>query len=174
MRKGPRTLALIGFMGSGKSTVGRILARRLGRTFVDMDEHIVSRSGRSIAAIFAAEGEEAFRRLETECLADLARKRGQVVAAGGGAPMAPRNRDFFRTHARTFYLALPFQVVAARASNDGTRPLLTRPREELEAMYRARLPVYEELGRKVDTLGLTPDEVAERILELLAEDESPG
>jgi shikimate kinase len=161
-------------MGSGKSTVGRILARRLGMSFVDLDDLIVSRAGRSIAAIFAAEGEPAFRRMETECLLEIAHKPPCVLGAGGGAPVAPANHDFFRTVARTFYLVMPFGHVAARTVNDGTRPLLTRPPGELEALYRQRLPVYQHLGRSVDTEGLTPDQVADRIVSMLAEDDSPG
>ncbi len=148
--------------------MGRIVARRLGLRFVDVDDLVVQMAGRSIADIFSAQGEETFRRMESDCLRRIADEaEAVVVAAGGGAPMRADNRGFFRNHARTFYLCLPFHELANRVTDDGTRPLLARPEDELQALYRLRSPVYEELGERVDTAGKTPEEVARIIHERL-------
>ncbi len=164
-----RRVALIGFMGAGKSTVGLILARRLGLEFVDLDQLVARSQGRSIAQIFQTDGEEVFRRMESECLRTLMDRPPCVLATGGGTPIRPENRDFFLTHARTFYLALPFRDLMARTGSDGTRPLLARPKKEIEALYRSRVQVYRMLGEVVPARGCSPDEVARTILERLRE-----
>ena len=171
-RRGPGSpraprIALIGFMGSGKSTVGRLLARRLGYRFVDVDALIEEREGRSIREIFAAEGEEAFRRLESRALRELAAAQAIVAAAGGGAPIRPENRLFFTESARTFYLEVSFDEFLERTGADPARPLLERGTEELRKLYENRRPIYESLGRPVSTAGRSPAAVVEEILSLL-------
>ena len=172
-RRGPGSpraprIALIGFMGSGKSTVGRLLARRLGYRFVDVDALIEEREGRSIREIFAAQGEEAFRRLESRALRELTAAQAIVAAAGGGAPIRPENRLFFTESARTFYLEVSFDEFLERTGADPARPLLERGTEELRKLYDERRPVYESLGRPVSTAKRSPAAVAEEILSLLA------
>jgi shikimate kinase len=154
-------------MGSGKSTVGRLLARRLGYRFVDVDERIESRAGMSIREIFAAEGEEAFRRLESETLEDLAGEERIVAAAGGGAPVPVRNREFFAGAAASFYLEVSFEEFLRRTGSDPARPLLQRGTGELRSLYEQRRPVYESLGRRIPTEGRTPEEIVEEILRVL-------
>jgi len=163
----PVRLALIGFMGSGKTTVGRLLAARLGYAFLDMDEWLEGRSGRSIRQIFEQSGEEAFRELESSALRELASRRRVVIAAGGGAPLAEANRGFFR-QARTFYLEISFAEFLRRTAAAGAeRPLRGRPPEELERLFESRLPVYRELGETVSSEGRAPAQVVEEILEWL-------
>ncbi len=163
----PERIALIGFMGSGKSTVGRLLARALGYRFLDLDALIERRAGRPIRRIFAEEGEESFRRLETEVLLSQAGRRRVVIAAGGGAPMRPENQSFLRSACTTFYLEVSFAEFLRRTGTDPRRPLLQRSREELRALYHRRAPVYATLGRRLNTDGSSPQRLAGRIAALL-------
>jgi shikimate kinase len=163
----PPRIALIGFMGSGKSTVGRLLARELGYRFVDADQLIEKQTGRSIREIFAEKGEEEFRRLESLALEGLSRKRRVVIAAGGGAPIRLENRSFFTGSATTFYLSVSFEEFLRRTGIDPARPLLARGREELQELYNSRRPVYESLGRRIATDGRAPAEVAAEIIAVL-------
>ena len=162
----PARVALIGFMGCGKTTVGRLLAARLGYAFLDLDQWLERRRGRSIRQIFQESGEEAFRDLESSALRDLASRRRVVIAAGGGAPVREANRPFFRG-ASTFYLEISFQEFLRRTTASQDRPLLGRPPEELAALFAGRLPVYREIGERVLSEGRTPAQVTEEILERL-------
>ncbi len=166
--KAPPRVALIGFMGSGKSTVGSILAKKLGYRFVDLDAEVEKASGMKIADMFRLGGEPAFRVLESECLRSIAGRAGIVLAAGGGTPAQEANREFFRASAATFFLKTPLETALARAGEDGTRPLLSRGREEVRRLFESRSLVYSELGRAVETAGKTPLQIADEILEALA------
>ena len=153
---------LVGFMGAGKTTVGHILAERLGQPFVDSDVLIEQRTGRSIRDIFAAEGEACFRELEHATVAELVRGPEAVIALGGGAAEDPRTRALLRT-ARVIYLRVDYREALSRVGGDAYRPLLHRP--DLDQVYRRRLPVYESLSMlAVDTDGRQPDAVAHQIL----------
>ncbi len=162
----PRLIALIGFMGSGKTTVGRELAARIGWDFADLDALIEEGEGRSIADIFSALGESAFRSTESRYLSGLAGRERLVVAAGGGTPLSPANREFF-SGAATFFLSVSLPVALARTGDDPSRPLLSRGLSALQSLYETRLPVYRSLGREIDTDPLTPVEVAQEILRAL-------
>jgi shikimate kinase len=173
----PPRVALIGFMGAGKTTVGRILARKLGYDFIDTDDIIVKRAGAPIAAIFRSKGEAAFRRLETEALQSLAGRTRTVIAAGGGAPAQPANRQFFASCAVTFHLRVSLPNVRGRTGNPGVavRPLLSQGDQAVRRLYDTRRSIYEELGRPVETDGRSPAEVAEQIMLLLrGPTRSPG
>ena len=159
-------VALIGFMGSGKSTVGRLLASRLGYAFLDLDAWIEGQRGQSIRQIFETEGEEAFRELEASALRKLSTRRRVVIAAGGGAPVREANRAFFLETA-TFYLEISFAEFLRRTAASAERPLRGRPLEELAALFESRLPVYRELGMIVSSEGRAPAQVAEEILKKL-------
>jgi shikimate kinase len=172
----PTLVALIGFMGSGKSTVGPLLAARLGYGFLDLDALIEERAGKPIRRIFAEEDEEVFRDLESQVLQTLpgaaAAAQGQgegglVVAAGGGAPLRPENRRWFRERAVTFYLEISFDTFLTRTASDPARPLLLKSQEELRQLYESRLAAYREAGRRVraDTSG--PEQIVAEILRLL-------
>jgi len=159
-------IVLVGFMGSGKSTVGRLLAERLGRPFVDMDEEIERREGRPIPEIFARDGEAAFRRLERALVRELAARSGLVIAAGGGVVVDPENvTDFGRT-GLVACLAVSPATVLARVGQDPHRPLLQGgdPLARIVALLEKRRALYGAIPFRVDTDGLAPGAVAERVL----------
>jgi shikimate kinase len=166
----PDNVILVGFMGVGKSTGGRLLARRLGRCFVETDDMIVARDGRPIPEIFRQEGEDAFRRLEGEALEALALKSGEVIATGGGLPCREGRMDTLRTLGTVVWLRGTLPELLARASRGGGRPMRAgRTPEELQALYRAREPYYAQAHVTVDTSGLGLDQVVARVLAALRE-----
>ncbi len=166
MRKMPAdNILLVGFMGAGKSVVGRLLARRLGRCFVETDDMIVAREARSIAEIFRAEGEERFRALEAEALAALKLKSGDVIATGGGLPCREGRMETLRALGTVVWLAGDLADLCERAGRSGDRPMLAgRSAEELRALYRAREPYYRRAHIVIDTSGLGPEQVVARVL----------
>src|SRR5437016_5590380 len=149
MRRMPAdNLILVGFMGAGKSVVGRLLAHRLGRCFVETDDMIVAREARSIPEIFRAEGEERFRQLETEALEALTLKSGDVIATGGGLPCREGRMEALRALGTVVWLAGDLADLCERAGRSGDRPMLARRTvEELRALYRAREPFYRRAHR---------------------------
>jgi 3-dehydroquinate dehydratase type I len=160
-------VVLVGFMGAGKTTVGQIMAERLGQPFVDSDVLIEQRLGRDIRDIFRTEGEPYFRQLEHVTVAGLVRGPDAVVALGGGAAEDPRTRAALR-HARVVYLRVSYEEAMARVKSDEFRPMLHRP--GLDELYRRRLPVYEDLSvLTVDTDGRRPHAVALEVLAQLTE-----
>jgi shikimate kinase / 3-dehydroquinate synthase len=153
---------LVGFMGAGKTTVGHIVAERLGQPFVDSDVLIEQRLGRNIREIFATEGETYFRELEHATVADLVRGRDAVIALGGGAVEDPRTRALLR-NARVIYLRVDYDEAMSRVQGDEYRPMLHRP--DLDQVYKRRLPVYEDLSvLTIDTDGRRPDAIAREVL----------
>ena len=155
---------LVGFMGAGKSSVGRILARRLGRCFVETDEMIVAKEGMSIPEIFTAKGEPYFRALEEEVVNLLALKTGNVIATGGGLPCREGRPDMLRALGAMVWLSGEFDVLYRRALGAGQRPMLAgRSREEAEALYRSRTAFYAQADIAVDTTTLGPDQVAAQV-----------
>jgi shikimate kinase len=169
MRRMPGdNVILVGFMGAGKSTVGRLLARRLGRCFVEADDLIVGRAGRSIPEIFRTEGEEHFRQLEAVALEALRLKSGDVIATGGGLPCREGRMEALRELGTVVWLAGDLADLRERASRSGDRPMLAgRTTEELAALYRAREPYYRRAHLLIDTSGLGPDQVVARVLAAL-------
>ncbi len=167
----PPLIALIGFMGAGKTTVGRMLARTLGYDFVDTDDLVVERAGAPIADIFRDTGEAVFRRLEAEALQSLVGRTRTVVAAGGGAPAQEANREFFASSAVTFHLRVSLHSVRSRTRSTRVvvRPLLSQGDQAVQRLYDVRRSIYEELGRPVETDGKTPREVVEQIIGLLGD-----
>ncbi len=161
---------LVGFMGAGKSVVGRLLARRLGRCFVETDDMIVSREGRSIPEIFRVDGEERFRQLEAETLEALKLKSGAVIATGGGLPCREGRMEALRELGIVVWLAGDLDALHERARRTGGRPMLAgRTEAELEVLYGARQPYYRRAHITVETGGLGPDQVVARVLAALGE-----
>jgi len=166
----PGNVFLVGMMGAGKSTVGKALARRLGREFVDCDREIVERTGVPIATIFEIEGEAGFRRRESAVLAELAGRRSTVVATGGGAVLAEENRRLMREHGTVVYLHADLDHLHERTRRDDARPLLARAdrRETLAALIEARDPLYREAAHIVVESGApSAGTLAGRIAEAL-------
>jgi shikimate kinase len=158
-------IVLVGFMGAGKSSVGRVLARRLGRCLIETDDMITGREGRSIPQIFAAEGEAYFRAAEDEALRLLALKHGDVIATGGGLPCRPGRPEALAALGTVVWLTGDFETLYQRALRGGERPMLAgRTREDALALWRAREPFYAQAALTVDTTSLGPDQVAARIL----------
>src|SRR5262245_65886097 len=134
-----RNVILVGFMGAGKSTVGRLLARRLGLCFVETDDMITAREGRSIPEIFRAHGEAYFRDLEAAALDALGEKQGHVIATGGGFPCRPGVMERLKTLGTVVWLGGDLETLYQRATRLGGRPMLAdRSREEIAALYEAR------------------------------------
>jgi shikimate kinase / 3-dehydroquinate synthase len=155
-------VVLVGFMGAGKTTVGHIVADRLGQPFVDSDVLIEQRQGRSVRDIFRAEGEAYFRELEHQTVAELVRGEAAVVALGGGAIEDPRTRAVLRS-ARVVYLQVDYHEALSRVSDDQFRPMLQRP--DLSQVYQRRVPVYEDLAvLTIGTDGRRLDAVADEVL----------
>ena len=154
-------------MGAGKSTVGRILARRLSKRFVDTDHEIEKRNGVTIPVIFEIEGEEGFRRREQELLADLAQEQGLVLSTGGGIVLKSENREVLRNHGFVVYLNARPELLADRTKHDRSRPLLTGedPLTRLRELHAVRDPLYREVAHAVVETGRgAPQQVVQAIL----------
>lgn len=165
-----QNVILVGFMGAGKSVVGRLLARRLGLCFVETDDMIVAREGKPIPQIFAERGEAYFRALEAEVLDLLAEKRGHVIATGGGFPCGDGVMERLRALGTVVWLDGDVERLLERAQRTGGRPMLAgRSREEVLALYRQREACYARAHARVDTSALGIDAVVGRVLRLLAE-----
>ena len=166
----PKSIVLIGFMGSGKSTVGRELHQRLGYPLVDMDHMIEQRAGKSIATFFADEGEEKFRDMETRLLEELDDPTAprRIISTGGGVIGREANRHLLRHLGYVVWLHAPVATILERTGKNRDRPLLHTddPRARIEELLAIRKPLYEETAHlKVETSGLDSGELATGILE---------
>lgn len=162
----PSALFLIGMMASGKSTVGKALAARLGWDFFDVDREVERRTGVTVAEIFEKEGEAGFRRRETEMMAELTIRPGCIVAMGGGAPLFEVNRKLLKRGLVVRLLSTVSDVLE-RTRFDTTRPLLRSedPVAKIRELMLAREPVYAEVSDvEVSTTRTHPEVVADRIL----------
>ncbi len=167
-RTTPLNVVLVGFMGCGKTTLGSRLAKKLGFTFVDMDDCIVRKAGRTISDIFAAEGEAGFRRIESEVLEELLARDHMVVATGGGVVTVPENHLKLKALGFIIWLNLPENAIWNRLSRNRTRPLLRteNPKQTVQDLLEKRLPLYAAVADlEADTKDLTPDEAAYGIAE---------
>ncbi|MCY4482338.1 MAG: shikimate kinase [Spirochaetaceae bacterium] len=163
----PDRIALVGFMGSGKSTVGRLLATAVGYQFVDVDTLIEREAGMSIPELFRRAGEEAFRALETRMLLSLGTRRSVVIATGGGAPMRDVNHQFLCTRCRCFYLEISAAEAQRRVGGSGGRPLLAANPEGIAELLEARHAIYAATGHTIPAEGRSPLQVVAAIRALL-------
>jgi shikimate kinase len=165
---------LTGFMATGKTEVGRKLARRLGRPFVDVDGLVEASAGRSVAHIFATEGEARFRELERAAVVEACRVPDAVVATGGGTLLDPENRRCLAAAGPIVCLAAPPEEILRRVGDPASRPLLANgvargdPLARVRELLAERAPAYALSTHTVDTAGLGVDEVVERVLALVA------
>jgi len=165
-----KNLFLTGFMGCGKTSVGKVLSSITGYRFVDLDQVIVDRAGKSIKEIFAAEGEQAFRRLESDVLEQVAREAGVVVSTGGGVVIAGGNREVMRRSGTIVNLTATVAALVARLSGDSERPLLQDDPsgERIAAMLAAREQYYADADLRIDTTGKKVESIAAEIVARLA------
>jgi len=160
-------ILLIGFMGAGKSSVGRILARLSGFRFVDLDARIEAEEGLNIPAIFQKHGEHYFRRKEAGALQAALQEDGVVIASGGGVVTSEEARVLIEPLPYTVYLEASFDTIKARLQNDTRRPLW-RSHARANELYLQRAPLYEALAKyRVTTDGRIPREVALEILNII-------
>ena len=166
----PRNIILVGFMASGKTSVGRVLAERTGWTLVDADDVIVARASKPIHRIFAEDGEPAFRELERQVIADLCAGEQQVIASGGGAFVDPQNRDVMLLGGRVFFLSASPATILRRVQEEDAsgpiRPLLAvdDPEARIAELLAQRTPAYAQAHHTVETDALTAVGVAARIV----------
>lgn len=153
----PTSIFLVGMMGAGKTTLGRHLARILDRKFIDLDHELEARCGVSVAVIFDIEGEEGFRRRETEALDACTRQPGVVLATGGGAVLAEENRRYLCERGTVIYLRATAEDLFTRLAYDKSRPLLQTedPEKRIRELLEQRAPLYEEVADHVFDTGFT-------------------
>jgi shikimate kinase len=166
----PNRIFLIGPMGAGKSTVGRLLAQTLGLAFEDSDQAIQRRTGVDIPTIFEYEGEEGFRQREQQVIDDLTQVDGQVVATGGGAVIRPESRQYLSARGIVIYLACSIDQQYERTYRDRNRPLLQTedPKARLTELMAERDPLYRETADYVvSSDGRNANAVVREILELI-------
>ena len=159
----PSNIVLTGFMGTGKSTVGKLVARRLKWPFVDSDEEIVRRAGLPIPQIFAQLGEPHFREIEREVCRALAGRQQTVIATGGGMLVDPTNREVMQASGLVVCLSASSKTLARRLRNDGSRPLASGDWRSLLARRQA---AYDSIPYQVDTSGRKAADVAAEIIAL--------
>lgn len=136
-------ILFVGFMGSGKTSVSRVVAKRAGLPLIDIDAYIEKTQGRSVRQIFADEGEEGFRRIETQTMAALAYEPKSIISCGGGACNSAINRGILKALGTVVYLKVPLEEAIARISDPSTRPLLSGERPVSE-IYEERMPLYRD------------------------------
>ncbi|KPJ94847.1 MAG: shikimate kinase [Gammaproteobacteria bacterium SG8_11] len=165
-------LFLIGPMGAGKTTIGRQLARQLGRKFFDSDKVIEERTGASIPLIFELEQEQGFRKREKAIIDELTQYEHIVLATGGGAVLDPDNRKHLASRGHVIYLYAPIEFLLLRTSRDSNRPLLqnTDPKRKLEELMEVRDPLYREIAHTIIETDSCPiRQVVAKILTLVRE-----
>lgn len=171
--QGARNVFLVGMMGAGKTTAGRMLARRLKRTFLDSDQEIERRCGVKVPVIFEIEGEAGFRQREAAVIAELTAREDVVLATGGGAVLAEANRRHLAARGTVIYLHAPPPALYDRVRQDRNRPLLATgdPLARLHELYAVRDPLYREIADiVVDTGRQSAQTLARRLLAQLKEE----
>lgn len=157
------TIYLCGFMGCGKTTVGRVLADMMSLEYTDMDAYIEKKSGMSIPQIFAEKGEDAFRRMETQAVAELG-KAGGIIACGGGAMLKEINAKTAAEYGTVVYIDVPYDTCYDRISGDTNRPIvMANTKESLGEIYNERVPLYLAHSQVRADGKKSPEEIASEI-----------
>src|ERR1035437_5963615 len=161
-------LVLTGFMATGKSTVGRRLAERLGLRFLDLDTHIEARAGKPIARIFAEDGEPAFRDMERQAVIKISVPAGLAIATGGGIVLNPDNLRDFARGGLVVCLSATLDTILRRTAGNTTRPLLQHPdrRARVQHLLQQRAALYAAIPHQIATDNLSPEVIVERIAAL--------
>lgn len=166
---GNRNIVLVGFMGTGKTVTGRVLAQRTGMELVDMDALIEQRQGKTIPEIFAQDGEPAFRAMERELVQELSQRTGLIVSTGGGIVLNPDNIAEFEKTGLVVCLTASPDTIFQRLEKDTHRPLLSGDKKgQISALLEKRNPLYTAIAHGIPTDGLSDEQTADRILELYA------
>ena len=163
-------IAVYGFMGVGKTTIGSLLAKRLDYDFIDMDTEIEKREETTISEIFRVQGEPRFRQLESNLIKELSKQDRLVISCGGGAMADPENAETLSKTSKMVYLTASIEEIIGRTNHDNSRPLLEveNPVKVAAELYEKRKPVYTKYAELIiDTTGKTPDEVVEKVLEAI-------
>lgn len=163
-----KNIVLTGFMGSGKTAVGRLLAERLGMAFVDVDTEIELAQGMSIPEIFGRFGEPRFRAIETEMIRRISGRKNAIISTGGGAVLREENMEALRENGIIFCLSAEPETILERTKGDDNRPLLKvdDPMAKIKELLVFRRPFYEKAGTMIVTDGRSPSEVADEIIEV--------
>ena len=166
MRQLSANIVLVGFMGTGKSTVGRVIAQKLGFHFIDTDDVIEQTSKAKISDIFAEHGEVYFRDLESQAVKSVALMKNQVVATGGGVVLRSSNIDLLRTGGPIFCLNATPKAIWDRVRSSQSRPLLRGPDplKKIETLLGKRAPYYALADHQIETTGVSVDRVANEII----------
>jgi len=165
-----KAIILVGPMGAGKTTIGRQIAKTLGRIFFDSDKEIEKRTGASIPLIFELESEAGFRKRETAMLKELLTKENIVLATGGGAVLSKKNRIHMSEHGLVVYLCAPVEQLVRRTAKDKNRPLLqtSNPKKTIQDLLTTRDPLYREVADIIlETNGFTVRQVVTKLQKLL-------
>ncbi len=162
----PTNIVLLGFMGAGKSSVAKELARTQGFTHVDTDDLIVKNQGKTIPEIFAQEGEKCFRQYEMEAVAEAGKMSGRAIATGGGVILNECNVEALAADGMLVYLYAPIEQLLARVLSCQTVRPLAKNEEQFKKLFFSRVELYEKLPQKVDTTGLSIEETAQAVIAL--------
>lgn len=162
-------IILCGFMGCGKSTIGRILSKRAGLEFVDMDLYIQDKAGMTVSEIFEKYGEERFREMETEACRELAERENLVIAAGGGTLAFQRNIDILKSSGRIIFIDVSYENLCIRLRRDTRRPLLQVENrdERIKELLEKRLPIYRGAASVIMNGNFTSGVVASNIMSVI-------
>ncbi|MFW5984943.1 MAG: shikimate kinase [Halanaerobiaceae bacterium] len=163
-------ISLVGFMGTGKSTIGKLLAKKMGSFFLETDKLIEEKEGRKIAQIFSRDGEEYFRDLESKILEEaLSDSRQFVLSTGGGIVLSARNRKLLKEATFPILLEASPETIYRRTKEEGNRPLLdtAQPQKKIKQMLARRNDFYHQFSHRVDTDHKTPEEITVEILEMV-------
>lgn len=160
-------IVLCGFMGCGKSTVGKNIARKTDLKFLDMDTYIEEKAGMTVSQIFEKHGESGFRDMEHEACKELSQMEGYVIASGGGAFTFSRNSEVFKGKDTIVLIDVPLDIIKFRLRNDTTRPLLQRPDKDkaMQELYEKRLPLYKSAADIVVSGKNTPLKTAFAVID---------